>query len=168
MRNSFLVGVIAIFAPVTVAFGQSLVERAERDEVVHMASEEPAMREAFRKAAATLEEFLSIAARPRAGTTGYALKVAISDGRNTEYFWVNDFSHEGDRFKGTLNNEPRLVKKHRIGEQIGFSRTQIADWTYTDEVNGQMLGNFTACAILTKEPPASVEEFKRRYGLRCE
>lgn len=125
------------------------------------------MREAFRKARATLEEFLSAAERPRQGTSDYALKVAISDGRNTEYFWVNSFSRQGSQFNGTLNNEPRLVKKHKLGERIIFSREQIADWTYIDRASRQMVGNFTACALLTKERPAQAEEFKKQYGLQC-
>ena len=126
------------------------------------------MRDAFRKAGATLDEFLSVAASPRAGTSGYALKVAISDGKNTEYFWVNGFSRARDRFTGILNNEPRLVKKHKLGERIEFSRDQIADWTYVDGSSKRMIGNFTACALLTQEPPAQAEEFKLRYGLKCE
>ena len=31
-----------------------------------------------------------------------------------------------------------------------------------------MMGNFTACALLTKEPPARAESFKRQYGLSCD
>jgi uncharacterized protein YegJ (DUF2314 family) len=133
-----------------------------------MSSEEPAMRAAFTKAASTLNEFLRAAANPREGTSNYALKVAVSDGKKTEYFWVNTFSNDGDQFTGILNNEPRLVKKHKLGDRIAFARTQIADWTYIDRANRRMVGNFTACALLTKEPPAQAEEFKKTYGLQCE
>ncbi len=133
-----------------------------------MAGEEPAMREAFQKARATLDEFLAAAARPKEGTSDYALKVAISDGKNTEFFWVNAFSRQGGRFAGTLNNEPRLVKKHRFGERIEFLRDQIADWVYIDGSERRMVGNFTACALLTKEPPSEAAQFKKRYGLRCD
>ncbi|MGZ8407195.1 MAG: hypothetical protein ACXWVJ_04125 [Caulobacteraceae bacterium] len=60
------------------------------------------------------------------------------------------------------------MKKHKLGERIEFSRGQIADWTYIDGAKGQMVGNFTGCALLTKEPPAQAEEFKRLYGLQCD
>jgi uncharacterized protein YegJ (DUF2314 family) len=168
MDSPHILFTAALVVAIAPAFGQSIVERAQRDEITHMASEEPAMREAFRKARATLDDFLSSATRPAQGTTGYALKVAISEGRATEYFWVNSFFARDDRFIGILNNEPRMVKKHKLGDRIEFSREQIADWVYIDGAKGRMVGNFTACALLTKEPPAEAEEFRRRYGLQCD
>lgn len=152
----------------TCSYAQGIVEKAARDEIMHMSHEEPAMRRAFQKASETLDDFLQLASNPKAGTSGYALKVAISDGRNTEYFWVNAFANEGDSFTGTLNNEPRLVKKYKFGERIAFVRPQIVDWTYSDVEKGQMLGNFTACALLTKQAPEQVAAFKRQYGLTCD
>lgn len=160
------------FATIVTLFGtahaQTLVDRVKRDEIAHMSQEEPAMRSAFEKARASLDTFLAQAKSPAPGTDRYALKVAISDGQNTEYFWVVDFSGDGKQFTGVLNNEPRLVMKHRYGEKIAFRRDQIADWTYMDATQRRMHGNFTACALLTKEPPAQAAEFKRQYGLRCD
>jgi uncharacterized protein YegJ (DUF2314 family) len=98
------------------------------------------------------------------------VKVRISDGTQNEYFWVNTVAPDGAGFTGILGNEPRLVKKHKLGERITFPRDQIVDWTYIDRSNGsaRMVGNFTACAMLTKEPPAQAQEFKEWYGLTCE
>ncbi|MFC3682213.1 YegJ family protein [Hydrogenophaga luteola] len=159
---------IAVAVSLGTANAQTLVDRVKRDEIAHMSSEEPAMRSAFEKARASLDTFLAQAKSPAPGTDRYALKVAISDGQNTEYFWVVDFSGDGKQFTGVLNNEPRLVMKHRYGEKIAFRRDQIADWTYMDAPQRRMHGNFTACALLTKEPPAQAAEFKRQYGLRCD
>ena len=159
---------IAAIVLTLAACGQSAIEQAERDEVRHMASEEPAMRKAFEQARSRLDDFLRLAASPEVGTSDYALKVAISDGRNTEYFWVNRFTNNGDEFTGHLGNEPRLVKRYRNGERFKFDRKQIVDWTYIDSKTNRMMGNFTACALLTKEPPAQAEAFKQRYGLRCD
>ncbi|MGH8641233.1 MAG: YegJ family protein [Burkholderiales bacterium] len=150
------------------ACDRSAIERAERDEITHMSSEEPAMRKAFEQAQSRLDDFLRLAASPEEGTSDYALKVKISDERNTEYFWVNRFTNEGNVFTGHLNNEPRLVKRLKYGERIQFERSQIVDWTYTDNRTKRMMGNFTACALLTKEPPAQAEAFQQKYGLRCE
>lgn len=159
---------IAVAVSLGTANAQTLVERVKRDEIAHMSQEEPAMRSAFEKARASLDTFLAQAKSPARGTDRYALKVAISDGQNTEYFWVADFAGDGKQFTGVLNNEPRLVMKHRYGERIVFRRDQIVDWTYMDTNNRRMHGNFTACALLTKEPPAQAAEFKRQYGLRCD
>src|SRR5262245_28792821 len=130
---------IILMSPAQVG-AQTFSEKAATDAVVHMSREEPAMRKAFSRAAATLTGFLNLAANPKQGTSNYALKVAISEGRNTEYFWVSAFSNEGDVFTGTLDNEPRLVKKHKLGERITFKREQIADWTYIDRINNKTVG----------------------------
>lgn len=165
-RKAVLV-LVGLLSP-SLLYAQSIAERAESDEVTFMSSEEPAMRRAFERAKATLDEFLRVAANPPAGTSSFALKVAISDGRNTEYFWVNKFASRGNGFVGTLNNEPRLVMKYKLGQRINFKREQIVDWIYLDESKGRMHGNFTACALLSKESPADAEEFKRSYGLHCD
>lgn len=150
------------------AEAQSLVEQAARDEIAYMSREEPAMREAFGKARANLDTFLRAAAKPAPGTSDYALKVAVSDGSATEYFWVGDIKPTGDKFSAVLSNEPRLVKKYKNGERFTFTRDLIVDWTYINASMGRMFGNYTACALLTKESPAEAAKFKAQYGLKCE
>jgi uncharacterized protein YegJ (DUF2314 family) len=96
------------------------------------------------------------------------VKVGIREGKNTEYFWVNELATAGDDFTGKINNEPRMVKSVKLGQAYKFSKSQIVDWTYLDRPNRKMAGNFTACALLSKEPPAEAEAMKKRYGLSCE
>lgn len=129
--------------------GQNLLDKAARDELAYMEGEDPAMRKAFAQARATLDGFLRHAATPTQGTSGHALKVAVSDGRTTEYFWVGRLKRSGTSFSGELGNEPREVKKYKLGERFSFSRSQIADWMYVDDSKKRMIGNFTACALLT-------------------
>ena len=165
-RSRFLLLPAIILA--LAACERSAIDRAERDEITHMSSEEPAMRKAFEQARGSLDDFLRAAASPREGTSDYAIKVAVSDERNTEYFWVSGFTNNGDVFMGTLANEPRLVKRYKLGERFQFERKQIVDWTYIDNRANRMMGNFTACALLTREPPAQAEAFRQKYGLHCE
>jgi uncharacterized protein YegJ (DUF2314 family) len=154
--------------PLESSYAQTPSDLVAKEVVLQMSNEEPSMQRAFGKAAATLPEFLRLAASPKEGTSRYALKVGLSDGVNTEYFWVKDFSNKGDEFTGTLNNEPSLVKKHKRGDRITFERAQVVDWTYSDTLNKKMIGNFTACALLSKQPPEVAAEFKRSNGLSCE
>jgi len=161
-------GLAALLGTCIHGHGQTIRDRAANDDITVMGDEEPAMRKAFQRAAATLPDFLALAARPREGISDFSLKVAISDGRNTEYFWVGDFAPQGEAFTGTLDNEPRLVRKYKMGERITFQRAQVVDWAYTERRNGRMMGNFTACALLSKEPPAEAAAFKKQYGLSCD
>lgn len=162
--------VVAAFVLVAAcpAVAQSVVERAKADELVFMRDEEPAMQRAFEKARATLEDFLQKAKSPPAGTTSYSLKVGIRQGKDVEYFWIGNFTQTESGFTGTINNEPRMVKSVRFGQQYAFPRDHIVDWTYIDRNERRMVGNFTVCALLTKEPAAEAEAMKKRFGLRCE
>lgn len=150
------------------AAAQDLVDRSRRDEIVRMQDEDPAMAAAFRKAKLTLDEFLRTAASPPANASAFAVKVPVSDDRDTEYFWIVPFSRDGDSFKGRLGNAPRLVRHVREGQEIRFSKSQIVDWLYVDVAKRRMHGNFTACALLTKERKEEAAKFRKLYGLECD
>jgi uncharacterized protein YegJ (DUF2314 family) len=168
-KHWILGAAMALVLTVPLAHAQkSISDRAENDEITIMASEDPAMQKAFAKAQTTLPDFLRQASNPKAGTSSYALKVGLSDGRNTEYFWVGDFQRKGDDFSATITNMPRIVQKYRQGEQINFKRAQVVDWMYIDQGNRKMVGNFTACALLTKESTSDAVAFKKQYGLSCD
>src|SRR5687768_458238 len=77
-----------------------LTERVRNDEMTDMQREEPALRRATEMAQATLDDFLTKAKQLPAGTSAYALKVRIQEGRDTEYFWVNEFTWTDGSFTG--------------------------------------------------------------------
>ena len=139
----------------------------EKDvEAARMQSEALAMRRATEKAQATLGDFLIKAKELPPGTKDYAVKVGVREGRNTEYFWVNEFTWSDSEFTGRINDEPRLVKRVKPGQMHTFSRSDVVDWTYVDE-SGRTVGNFTACALASKQSPGEVGEFNRRKDLGC-
>ena len=119
-------------------------------------------------AKATLDGFLRITESPPPNAASFAVKVAISDKKETEYFWISPFSWSGDSFEGRLNSTPRLVKHVREGQNLQFKRTDIVDWMYVDRAAQRMHGNFTACALLTKEKPEEAARFQKHYGLECD
>ena len=148
---------------------QTVLERAARDELVFMRDEEPAMRKAFARAAATLDDFLAKARALSSQHSSFSLKVAVSQGDNTEYFWVNDFAEKADgSFEGAIGNEPRIVKTVKLGQRYAFPRERIVDWLYVDRAERRMVGNFTLCALLTKESRAEAEAVKQRFKLDCD
>lgn len=115
-----------------------------------------------------MDAFLKIAASPPPNTTSHAVKIAISDGKETEYCWILPFTRTGASFTGKLNNTPRLVAHVKEGQEIEFKKSEIVDWTYVDRSARRTYGNFTACALLTKEAPEEAAKFRKHYGLECD
>jgi uncharacterized protein YegJ (DUF2314 family) len=152
---------LTAMAGILAACGNSISDRAARDEVTQVSKDDPAMLNAFDYARQTLAE------HPVATFTGFAVKVRMSEGDQVEYFWVTRFSHSGSAFTGTLANDGESLRKYRAGQSIKFSEVDIVDWLYHDDTTGAMKGNFTACALLTHEDPKEAAEFKKEHGLEC-
>lgn len=127
------------------------------------------MERAFRRARASLDEFLELARIPPPHLRGFALKVGIQEGDDiVEYFWINDFINSGDTFSGKINNRPLLVKRVRAGQDYKFQRADIVDWTYIDMETRTVHGNFTACALLARKPADIAAELRQKFGLLCD
>jgi uncharacterized protein YegJ (DUF2314 family) len=141
-----------------------IYHKAQRDEVAYVRHDDPAMEDAFRKARAKLPGFLALAKVPLAGMEGFAVKVAIADGCDTEFFWIHPFTQTGDQFSGCLNNTPSSPALGlQKGDSITFSAQDIVDWTYVER--GAMRGNYTARALLKNASQAEKDAFKRQFGL---
>ena len=145
---------------------QTVLQKAERDEIAMVAKDDPTMAAAMSKARATLGDFLKIAAAPKPSMANFAVKVAVHDGDQNEYFWIDPFTNDNGRFSGRINNKPEMVHTVKLGQTITFARDEIVDWMYMD--GGKMKGNYTACALLKSASKQEVDEFKKRFGLDCD
>jgi uncharacterized protein YegJ (DUF2314 family) len=158
----------ALAAPIcgSPVMAETFMEKSQRDELSWVPRNDPDMAAAMRKARATLPEFLALVRAPRPSTTGFAVKVAVRDGSNTEYFWITPFKEQDGRFNGSINNTPRSVKTVKFGQALNFSEDDIVDWLYVD--GGKMKGNYTVCVLLKREPKEQLEAAKKRFGLECD
>jgi uncharacterized protein YegJ (DUF2314 family) len=147
------------------ARAQTVIDRAQRDELFLVPNEDPGMAAAMRKARATLRDFLAIASKPSPTMKGFAVKVPVREGKEAEYFWIAPFQQKGARFSGQINNTPRTVRNVKAGQTIEFAEEEIADWLYLD--NDKMKGNYTACVLIRSSPKDQQEAFKKRFGLDC-
>src|SRR5688572_14735149 len=136
------------------------VDPAERDEgeVVFVNERDPEMIAAIKKARASLDEFLKVAAAPPPGTSEFKLKVMVKDGSDTEHFWVSSFQITASGFQGTLANEPRVVRTVQFGQLIRFTRAEISDWGYVR--NGRQVGSFTVCALFPRMPKEQADYYR--------
>jgi uncharacterized protein YegJ (DUF2314 family) len=145
---------------------QTVVDRAKDDQVTDVPDSDPAMQLALKRARETRSEFLVLVRAPRPTIVTTAVKIAVHEGDVTEYLWLDSLYVQGDHFVGTIDNTPRLVHSVSLGQAIAFQENEIVDWFYVE--NGKMVGNFTACAMLKREPPDQAEDFKKEFGLTCE
>jgi uncharacterized protein YegJ (DUF2314 family) len=159
---------IAVFVILTTALAaaETLLERAKRDDIAFVEKNDPEMAAAMRRARETLPDFLKLARAPRPKTRGFAVKVAVVENDDVEYFWIAPFQPGKAGFAGEINNAPQLVKKVKLGQKITFREDEIVDWLYDD--GGRMMGNFTACVLLKREPKQESEAFMKQFGLRCD
>lgn len=139
----------------------------EKQAVVEINDQDPAMKAAFKKAQASLDGFLKIHAANDPDSNSPTVRVKLSEGKVTEYVWLHPFEKDGNDFKGTVNSAPSLLKKISLGSTVKFQRKDIVDWTYYELKARRMHGNFTTCAQLAKAPAAEVEALKKAYGLDC-
>lgn len=139
----------------------------EKQEVVELNDQDPAMKAAFKKAQGSLDAFLKIHAANDPNIDVESVRVRLTEGKVTEYVWIHPFEKDGNGFKGKANSVPSRLKKLPVGGQVSFKREDIVDWTYFEIKARRMHGNFTTCVQLAKAPAAEVEALKKSYGLDC-
>ena len=166
MRLRFYFALLLFVVSAHPTYAQTVLDKARRDEIARVPGDDADMAAAFRKAKATLPEFLELARAPRSTITSMALKVPVRDSSETEYFWITPFIEKDGGLIGRINNTPRTVHNVKEGQVIKFGRDDVVDWLYRE--NGRMYGNYTACVLLKSEPPDEVEAFKKQFGLICE
>jgi uncharacterized protein YegJ (DUF2314 family) len=162
-RDLILALILALCA--TPGGAQTISDKARRDEVVKVPQDDPDMASAMRNARATLPNFLALARAPPPSTTSFSVKVAVSDGSLTEYFWVVQFEGKGGQYSGRVNNRPRTVHNVTFGQVITFPESDIVDWTYLE--GKKMKGGYTTCAIMKREPRDEASAFAKQFGLDC-
>jgi len=156
---------VLLFAQSAVA--QSFTDKAKKDSAVEMSDDEPAMQKAMERARASLDDFLRKAGAPPSDTDQYSVKVRVTEADKQEYLWISNLKAQGDLWSGRIENLPMLrsVKK---GQSYSFAKSEIVDWTYIDKSKKKVVGNFTTCALLTKESPRVAESIQKQYGLDCD
>jgi uncharacterized protein YegJ (DUF2314 family) len=164
--GQIIIALFAVIASVSMLPAQTALDKAARDDVFSIPNDDPEMAAAMRQARATLADFLALARAPPQSMKNFSVKIGLrADLGGYEFVWVRPFTSKGDQFSGQLRNTPRRIKRLKLGDTIRFVQNDIVDWTYSDGTRTK--GNFTACALLKREPRRDAEAFVRRYGLEC-
>ncbi len=144
---------------------QTLIDKAQRDDTARVSRGDPEMAAAIAKARAGLDAFLTHADHPGDGQRDFSVKVEVPLRDHSEFLWLRPFVRDGDRFVGRVVNTPINIAKLKYGDRLAFERKDIADWSYKE--NGSVIGNFTACVLIAREPPQQRAAFRDIYGIDC-
>ncbi len=131
---------------------------SKRDKAVNVEHDDPEMVAAIAKARDTLPQFWQVVDKGELGETEFSLKVKITDTRGTEHFWAADIERRDGKTMGTINNDPNIVARVKLGDRIEIPEADISDWLYMR--GGKMVGNETLKPLLKRMPAAEVERLK--------
>ncbi|WP_244432106.1 YegJ family protein [Rhodopseudomonas sp. B29] len=145
---------------------QTLIDKAARDDTAQVANDDPEMKAAIARARAGLDVFLARADDPDADQRDFSVKVKVPLRDHSEFLWLRPFVRDGDRFVGRVVNTPQGIANLKYGDRLAFQRKDIADWFYKQ--GGRVIGNYTACVLIAREPPEQRAAFRDNYGIDCE
>jgi uncharacterized protein YegJ (DUF2314 family) len=141
-------------------------DKAESGTTISVAAEDAEMNAAFGKARHNFPAFLRALDAGQGDPQSFAVKLRIVDGDSVEYFWAFEVKRSGEKFTGTLNNEPEQVHNVQNGQSMTFAASEVYDWMY--RAGDKFIGNYTTCILIAHEPPDEAETFKQQYGIECE
>jgi uncharacterized protein YegJ (DUF2314 family) len=107
--------------------------------VVNISGDDPRMQAAVEEARRRWPEFVE-AYTTRSGEN-FAVKAPISDGRNTEYIWIEIAEIDGDNLTGDLGNDPVDLQFMKHGSRVRTTLQELNDWAYIRD--GELIGGFT-------------------------
>jgi uncharacterized protein YegJ (DUF2314 family) len=132
---------------------------AAPDKVVQVSAEDARMNAAITKARSTVDTFINALKAHRPDQTDFAVKAAFTDGDKTEHMWIGSVSFDGTNFRGTVQNEPEMVKSVKEGQEVTVAPAQISDWMYAEKK--KLVGGQTVRAVRDGLAPAERAEFDK-------
>jgi len=136
------------------------------DSVVNVSEQDPHMNTAMATARSTVDKFIKALQAPKSGQSSFALKMPISNGTDTERFWLADVTYDGKAFHGTINNEPDTVKTVKIGQAMTVDAKQISDWMYVED--GVLVGGYTMRVLRDAMSPTERADFDKSMPFKMQ
>ncbi|WP_020471816.1 YegJ family protein [Zavarzinella formosa] len=136
------------------------------DPVTFVDSNDPKMNAAITKARASVNSFITALKSPKSGQSAFSIKMAFTEGDDSEQIWLTPVSYDGKNFQGTVNNTPVKVKKVRMGQKVTVSPSEISDWMYVE--NGKLVGGETLRVLRDGLTPAERKDFDKGMPFKIE
>jgi uncharacterized protein YegJ (DUF2314 family) len=149
---------LALFLVLAVALA-GCGKKHPADKVAYVADDDPAMNAAMEKARSNVGTFIAALKSPKAGQSSFSVKMAFTDGTNTEHMWLTLVTFGGTNFQGAVNNEPEKVKAVKLGQKVTVARDKISDWMYVE--NGKLVGGETLRVLRAWLTPTERADFDK-------
>jgi len=137
-------------------FGACSGQAKMSDTLIESGYDEEEMEAAIARARMEVDSFIAELAKPTGDN--HSVKVPITDGDDTEHFWLVNVSYANGQFAGTIDNEPGIVTNVRIGDKRQVSKGEISDWMFMRD--GKMYGNYTLRPLLAAMPEDEAEKYR--------
>lgn len=123
--------------------------------IVSVRSADAEMEQAIASARASLPEVIDqfIAGH----FENFTVKVRVSDGQNSEHFWLSDVKYHDGRFIGTIDAQPQMVDGIVEGQVYDASVDDVTDWMHLRD--GRMHGNYTLRVLLPRMPVEEASKY---------
>jgi uncharacterized protein YegJ (DUF2314 family) len=114
--------------------------------VVPISGDDPRMKAAVAEARERWPEFLAAFRSPKPGQQHFAVKLPITDGKNTEFIWVSVVSIEGGEILGDLANQPVDLRFMKEGDRVRGKLEDLNDWAWLE--GQELVGGFTSKVLM--------------------
>jgi uncharacterized protein YegJ (DUF2314 family) len=137
-----------------------------RGTTISVSGDDPEMNAAMQKARSQVSSFLDRLRQPKTTDRHFSVKVPLRDGERVEHFWLEDVRYENGMFRGTLGNDPEVVRGHKFGEPVEVAADGISDWMYVD--GDHLVGGFTIRVLRDRMSPAERAELDHRLDFKID
>jgi uncharacterized protein YegJ (DUF2314 family) len=118
-----------------------------------------AMHRAVTEARKTVGRFITALKHPAPGQQDFEIKKPFIENGQVEHIWLSDVQFVGNRFQGRVDNQPRKIRKLKLGQLVSVNPNEISDWLYID--HGKLVGGYTVRVQYNELSAQEKQEFDR-------
>lgn len=144
--------------------GRGAARTGKEPHVFQVKDDDRQMARATRRARANVGTFIAALRAPTAEQRDFAVKKKFVQGEAVEHLWLSGVKFRGNRFVGSVDNQPREIKGLKAGTRVAVNPDEISDWAYVDK--NVLVGGYTTRALMMELSPPDREEFIKTADFR--
>jgi uncharacterized protein YegJ (DUF2314 family) len=139
---------------------------SDKPPIINVKDTDQAMNAAMDEARAKVDQFVAALTKPSPKQKDFTFKKKFEEGGKVEYMWITDVRVKGETLTGKLNNEPRTMKKVRIGASVTIPKAEVADWMFVDD--GRLVGGYTLRVLRNRMSASERKEFDQSVPFKID